>query len=397
MKGRFFTHWILPLLIAVGAIFVAYWFIAMAPKAKPKPAAERTATIVEVIKPEYGSFAVEINTMGEVIPSKSLLLTSRVSGEVTAISPNLEAGGIISKGELLAKIDDRDYQLIKQQREANVQNAKSALLLEHGKQIVAKNDLKLLNRAKKFSKIQLDLALRKPQQLQAQAELAKAKASLNEANLAIERTRIYAPWDAIVIERNISVGSNINTQQSVASLIDYKQYYIKASIPADKLVYLNNGIYASKAIIISKSSNKPIAATLLNILPSLDNKSRLAQVLISVDDPLGIDSAIDDNIKRKAKTDLIVNDFVQVKVVGIPLENIFRIHRSHVRDGNTAWVMRDKALVIISAKPVHEDRDYIYSYSDIKADDLLVISNLATPVSGMKLATAKNQADKKQK
>ncbi len=382
MKDRFLLHWVLPLFIAAGAIFLAYWFIVKAPKAKPKPAVQRKATIVEVIKPELGNFNVEIDTVGEVIPYNSLNLTTKISGEVVELSPNLEPGGIVNKGELLVRIDDRDYQLIKMQREAALQQAKSDLKMEHGRQVVAKNDLKLIKRSSKFTQEQLDLALRKPQLMQYQAAVTKAQASLDEAKLAIERTKIFAPWDAVVVERNISIGTNLTAQQTIASLIDNSKYRIKTSIAANKLPFINIGNENSKVQIKSNASQNIINGEIISVLPSLTSGSRMNQVLIEVDNS---------NSQDISATSLRINDYVQVKILGKQLDNVYQVPRTYVHDGNSIWIMRTNKLTIILPKIIHEDKNFIYFNSLIKSGDMLITSILPSAVEGMLLATPEQQ------
>ncbi|THB69619.1 MAG: efflux RND transporter periplasmic adaptor subunit [Gammaproteobacteria bacterium] len=383
MKNRFFLHWVLPLLIAAIAISLAIWFITKAPKAKPKPTRNPQYTIVEATKPELGEFKVEIESVGEVIPFNSLNLTSKVSGEVIELSPNLEPGGTVKKGELLATIDDRDYQLIKKQRDAAVQKAKSDLDLEYGRQVVAENDLKLLKRSKKLTKKQRELALRKPQLLQYQAGLMQAQAALDETKLAIERTKIYAPWNAIVLERNISVGTNLSPQQPIATLVASNKLRIKTSIPASKLKFIKTGEARSTVQITSNASNDIIIGEIFSVLPSLSTNSRMAQLLIDIES--------DENTPSQLK----INDFVQVKIIGKQLENVYRIPRAFIRDGNSIWLMHNRALSIIYPTFVHEDKKYVYFDSKIETGDMLITSNLSVPVEGMELATRKKVGQNK--
>ena len=51
-----------------------------------------------------------------------------------------------------------------------------------------------------------DLALRKPHLEKALADLAAAEADLRQADLQLERTRLAAPFNAILRARHVTVG-----------------------------------------------------------------------------------------------------------------------------------------------------------------------------------------------
>ena len=55
--------------------------------------------------------AVTVTAFGTVRPRKQLDITPQVSGVVLEVSPNLISGGFVAEGELLLRIDPRDYEL----------------------------------------------------------------------------------------------------------------------------------------------------------------------------------------------------------------------------------------------------------------------------------------------
>lgn len=64
------------------------------PKAKIGGATKETAMLVEVVEVERGNYRPEIVTTGSVVPSKDIILSPRVSGEVMEISSNFTPGGL---------------------------------------------------------------------------------------------------------------------------------------------------------------------------------------------------------------------------------------------------------------------------------------------------------------
>lgn len=378
---RTFLQWILPLFIFFASIALAFWFITKAPKSQRKAPAIREATIVETTALEYGRFPVIIETMGEVIPARKITVNARVSGELVSVSPNLDAGKIIKKGEVLALIDDRDYHLTVDQRTATVEQAQSALDLELGQQNIAREELKLLEQASFSPPPESSLALRKPQLASAQAELRKAQSLLEEAQINLERTTIYAPWDALVLERNVSTGMYISSQTPVATIVDYSEYWINATISSKLLPFLKTGKAPSTATINLPGNHSSVNGYLHHISGELETDSRLVPIVISVPDPLGKGKKF-----SPSSPQLILGDYRKVSIEGNPISDVFRVSRKYIRDGNTIWLMRDSKLLIESITPVHEDREYLYfQTSRLSKNEELVTSSIPAPVENMKL------------
>ncbi len=70
----------------------------------------------------YGYGTVQAKVESEVVP--------QVSGKVVEVSENFKDGGFITAGEVLIKIDPRDYELSVQRAQAQVAEAQVSLELE---------------------------------------------------------------------------------------------------------------------------------------------------------------------------------------------------------------------------------------------------------------------------
>ena len=131
-----------------------------------------------------------------VVPAESVTLQPQVGGEIVSVSDDLEPGGLFRSGDELLRIDPRDYELAVLQRESEVAQAQSSLRLEQGQQTIAKREFEILNESMQDD--DRELVLRKPQLESVRAQLALAKAKLEQAKLDLQRSRIRAPFNAIV-------------------------------------------------------------------------------------------------------------------------------------------------------------------------------------------------------
>jgi hypothetical protein len=106
----------------------------------------------------------------------------------------------------------------------------------------------------------------------------------------------------------------------------------------------------------------------------------MARLLIAVDDPLDRRQA-----KRKAPP-LLLGEYVQVKIQGRVLDNVFTIPRTALRDANTIWlVTEDDRLEIRQVVPVWRDAQSVVLHDDLQAGDRLIVTDLPAPVNGMEV------------
>jgi multidrug resistance efflux pump len=99
--------------------------------------------------------------MGNIIPSQSVNLTSRISGMVIEIGDNFIEGGLLKKGEKIVQLDPTDFHLIVQQKQSDLAQAEFNLKLEHGQQTIARLEFQLLGGGQ-LSEQEQELVLRKP-------------------------------------------------------------------------------------------------------------------------------------------------------------------------------------------------------------------------------------------
>ena len=138
---------------------------------------ERPTMLVDVVRARSGSTQVVINAQGTVVPRTQTTMVSEVAGLITEVSPAFVAGGFFSKGDLLVRIDDRNYRAEVKRAEASVAAAQTKIDQETGLAEFAKTDWERARKLLNSSKAASDLALRKPQVLEAYAQLEFAKAT----------------------------------------------------------------------------------------------------------------------------------------------------------------------------------------------------------------------------
>lgn len=370
------------LLVLAGGGLVAL-IVATQPEAEREGAVRETAALVRVTRPEAGDFRPTITATGSVRAAREITLRPRVSGQIAELSSDFVPGGYVEAGEVLARLDAADYRNTLRQRESELAQARADLAIEKGRQDVAERDYEQMGR--ELSEDNAALVLREPQRRRAEAAIDSAEAAVEQARLELERTGVAAPFEAHVVSREVDAGSQVGAGDALGRLVGLETYWVEATLPLSKLAYLAfpEGETEGSPVTIQDRAAWPPGASregrLFRLIGELDEQTRMARVLVAVDDP---------HARRAESADiprLMIGSFVDVRIRGRELKDVVRVSRDHVREGDSIWLMRDGQLVINELDIVFEDAEYAYVRDGLRADDRVVTSSLATVEEGIDL------------
>ena len=369
------------MIITIGIVGASY-INKTAPQAQKRPP-ERTVALVKTQPLFPDTHQVSVAAMGSVIPAKEITLKTRVPGEVQAIHPEFVEGGFIRAGEKVLKIDAKDYELALARKESAVVNAQYALQVEMGFQDVARQEWSLLYPERTANAQEEDLALRKPHLAKARSDLAAARAELEQARLSLARTDIFAPFNSIVRSTHVNVGSQVSTQDPLAQLVGTDEYWIQVSLPVERLAWIHipRTIAEEGASVTISYRGNQRQGRVARLLSDLETDGRMARILVSVKDPLGLNTKT-----RESAPPMLIGEYVRVVVQGQRLTDVFRIPRSALRDNSTIWILADdETLKIMPVETVWRDADHVLMKNGIVPGQRLIVSDLSAPVDGLPL------------
>lgn len=382
---------LIALFIIVIAVIIYKLLIMTAPKSEKRPPL-KWVPLVEVQAFEPGRHQVIVKAMGTVMPARAVKLKARVSGQVINVHPEFVDGGFVQLGDLLVQLEEDDYLYALAQRKSDLVNAQYAYDLEQGRQQVAQREWQLLNNGPSED-VNADLALRKPHLAKALADVEAAKAALRKAELDIQRTRINAPFNAIIRSRAVNIGSQVSGQETLAELIGTDFYWVQATLPVDRLDWITiprNAKQMGPLVRITYSADHVVEGRVVRLLGDLTDLGRMAKIIVEVNDPLARTQS--DN----KRAPLLIGEYVRLEIQGRQLENVFAVPRTALRDDDTVWLLGDEnKLDIRKVKPVWRGTDKVLLRDHLKAGDQLVISDLPAPVAGMELQVEKPVKKKK--
>ena len=377
---------VLPLIVLASGLVIASYVYSTAPEAKRKRPPEK-APLVLVERVSRATRQVMIPAMGTVIPAREIALKAQVSGTIQTMDAEFITGGVFKANDKIAAVDSKDYDLAVVQMESQVADARYALKLEMGQQDVAKQEWKLLNGSQPVSDEDAELALRKPHLAKARADLAAAKAELDQARINRERTKVKAPFNCIVMAKHVDLGSFVSNQDEIATLVGTDEYWVQAAVPVDRLKWIaiprtQKEIGATARIIYGTNGKSPKIRTgrVIRLLADLEEAGRMAQILISVKDPLDLQST------GSSQSPLLIGEYVRVEIEGPLIAGVISVPRSAVRDGDKVWTAgNDGTLDVRTVDIVWRDDDTVVVKKGLNDGDRLILSDLSAPVPGMKV------------
>ena len=375
----------LPLLLVGGAAALALLMFLNRPDNALLPPPQRSAEI-DVAEITLQSLRIPISTQGTVTPHRETVLVAEVAGKIVQVSPTFHAGGYLAKGEVLLKIDDRNYRTALLRTQAEVESAESSLALEKGRGEVAYNEWQKLPANSQRSQEATDLYLRKPQLDSAQAQLLSAQANYNKAKNDLERTVIRAPYRAIIRSKRSDLGQYVSPGTPLAEIFAVDFAEVRLAISQGKLNYLelpdiNNGFAPERAPRVDlyadlAGETRHWTGRLQRTEAVFDERSRVLFAVARVDDPYGLQGGQDEPLR--------MGTFVEALILGREMHDLAVLPRQVLRAGDYVWVV-DERMTLRNRKvrTLSTEGRHIYVSSGLQDGDLVSLTALRAGLPGM--------------
>jgi len=366
---------IIPLLVLAAGIGSFVVFSGMKKPPEEKAEVDNTPIVsIEAISVE--PMTLHVNSYGIVKPKYETELVAQVNGQIVELSEVFVRGGFVKKGQLLARIDPSDYQAALIDAQSSMASARAALETELAQGKVAEREWKKITNTSPT-----ELSLRKPQLAQELARVKSAQASILRAERNLERTKIVAPYDAMIESRNIGLGSFVGVGNNIGKLLSTGIAEIRLPVADNQLQFLIaqgenaqvnlQGVYAGKDILWN--------AAVVRGEGVIDNNSRMSYLVAEVSDPYGLKA---DN----ENPPLRYGSYVTAEIVGVKIANASIVPRYLVDNGRVAILDSESKLHYAEIDIVRQDGKNVIVAHGLLDGDQLIVSALDYPVDGMKLA-----------
>ncbi|WNC73007.1 efflux RND transporter periplasmic adaptor subunit [Thalassotalea psychrophila] len=351
--------------------------------------------LVNVIDIQAGDVTFSIASQGSVVPRTETILISEVSGQIINVSPKLRVGGYFAKGEMMLEIDPITYDVNVLQAESRLESMQAALIQEQAQAEQAKQEWGMTGKPLEQAPL---LALRIPQLHKAQADVKAAEADLKEAQIKLKRTKITAPYDALLTEKYVDIGQYVSTNGQLAKTLAIDFAEVRLPIKQTDIAYLDlpklneMGDKSRKLTISSSQAGKQLHwdSFITRYEGVVNSQSRVHYIVAQIDDPYNL-------VNDESDIELRIGMFVNANIQGKTAKDIVVLPRETLHGANTVYLAKaDNTLSLHNVNIVRTDAENVYVENNFSTTDRVILTGLRTPVEGMPIRVAEDLSGNEQ-
>lgn len=289
----------------------------------PEATAEAKALASTAVPPVDVSTAVAISrglqrgveVVGSLLADEEVVVSAQAPGELSEL--NVDFGGFVTRGQVIAQIDSRDAKLKVEQAEATLKQTMARLGMKDGEKFdpIRNPDVRVAKAQLDWEKMNLDrqtklvengdisravfdqaatthnLALARYQASvdavnQQLAVVEQQRAALNLAKKAITDTIVRSPINGAVKEKHASRGAYLAVGGKIVTLVKIDPLRLRADIPE----YAAGAVRTGQTMTLKVESfpDRSFTGRVVRIGPSLNEQTRALTIEAEVSNPSNI-------------------------------------------------------------------------------------------------------------
>jgi RND family efflux transporter MFP subunit len=244
---------------------------------------------VEFATAKRAPIAERVLVVGNLIGAATVQAVPKINGRLQSV--DVQLGDAVRRGQLIAKVEDREIQEQVRQAEAAYRVAEATIRQREADLTLAKTNLErnrsLLDR-QLLPRQTFDDTDARHQAAVAQLDLAKAqfeqsKARLDELKINLSNTVIASPVDGFVGKRFLDPGASVSPNVPVASLVDIRTVRLVANLVERDVRRVSVGTHAD--IDVDAYPGETFSGRVSRVAPIFDPATRTAEMEIEVPNP----------------------------------------------------------------------------------------------------------------
>ena len=255
------------------------------------PGGGRPPMSVDAEAARAGDLNDELQVVGNLVGNATVDVVPKVGGRLSSVRARI--GDIVSRGQVIATIEDNEIREQVRQAEAAGQVAQATIRQRQADLKFAQTNLdraRSLYARQLLARQALDDAEAQQQASAAQVDLARAQASqsssrLQELRITLSNTSIRSPVDGFVGARFLDQGGFASTNQPVFSVVDIRPVRLVASLVERDFRRVRAGTQA--AVEVDAFPGEEFNGLVARVAPVFDPQTRTAQMEIEVPNPTG--------------------------------------------------------------------------------------------------------------
>ncbi len=258
------------------------WTVMQSKKAAPpapaaQPAAKKGPDTFELAASDVAAIdaralSVNLPLSGSLAPVAQATIKAKVSGEVRETT--VREGMAVTAGQVLARLDQADWQARASQQQAAVEEAQARLAMANRNHA---NSQALLKQ-NFISQTQFDTTANAVEL--ARAAVKAAQAQLDLARIALNDSVIRAPMSGIVSKRHVQAGEKVAPDMPVFTIVNLSELTLEAQVPASDIPRVKVG--QEVAFKVDGFQQREFSGKVARINPAAEPGSRAMLVYVSV-------------------------------------------------------------------------------------------------------------------
>src|SRR5215471_7168934 len=276
------------------------------PTATPTPVDVATAPAVT------RNLQRDVEVVGSFAADEEVVVSAQAAGELSQL--NVDFGGYVSQGQVIATIDQRDAKLKVEQAEATLKQTVARLGMKEGEKFDSNQnaDVRVAKSQLDWAKMELDRSVKLIEKgdiprssydekvtnhnlaqaryqaaldsvSQQLAAVEQQKAALALAKKALTDTVVRSPISGAVKEKHASRGSYLTVNGRIVTLVKINPLRLRADIPESSAAAVRTGQTIN--LTVDAFPNRAFTGRVVRIGPSLDEKTRALTVEAEVANP----------------------------------------------------------------------------------------------------------------
>lgn len=218
-----------------------------------------------------------LNASGYVVAQRKAAVAAKTTGRLDWIG--VEEGNPVRKNQVIARLENQDVTAGRDQAEANVSSATADL------DDARRNFERMSSLREKGFVAQAELDVAATRLKRSEAAQTAAEAALRSAQVAVEYTLIRAPFDAVVLTKDVDVGDIVtplgaaaNAKAAVVTIADMSSLQVEVDVSESNLGKVRVGLPCE--IQLDAIPDRRFRGVVHMIVPTADRTK--ASVLVKV-------------------------------------------------------------------------------------------------------------------
>ncbi|MEM1057559.1 MAG: HlyD family efflux transporter periplasmic adaptor subunit [Bacteroidota bacterium] len=436
--------------ISLGIVAASGVLAVLLVRSRPEPPTQPPppqTPLVTTVAAQARTGGIEVLGAGTIRARDEAAVAAQVGGRVIYVAPELESGGRVRQGQVLVRLDPADYQNRVAQAQADVASQDVSVLQAEEEAAIAREEYERFeareSRRTPYAGVDPDdyaarvlppeasgdvprtpqadpasdargpspLTLRQPQLDAARAARQRAQAALDDAELALSRTVIRAPFEGVVRSEAVAVGDVIGVGQPFAQIISSASLEAVVPLSDDEAALVPN-LYSggTRADVYADYGGGRYRwdAVVDRVDATLDEQARTINVLLRIPNPFdgrlvapddtGGDRGAEPAIIPTQAPPLLVGSYVDAAIVGADVGRYVAIPRRALRRDGTVWTVEERGdetlLRIVRVSVVQDIDEQVFVAGEIADGASVVTSEVQGVVDGMEVRMASRETER---